>query len=221
MTTTSTPTTQARRLVPAVGAGATLFIAAGILGGLTRDGFDMVKNPLSQLSTGDLGWLNIANFVISGLLVIAGAYGVREVLRGQPAGAWGPRWLALHGIGLIAGGVFVTDPAFGYPEGAPALGPDTLSWHGWLHAVAPIVGMIGAVGAMVVFALRWRRAGRNGLAVYTVVTLIAYVVLGFSVQATVNAEGYYNFIPLWIAGVVVAAWMIVLSLQVLSETRTR
>ncbi|GAB4587763.1 DUF998 domain-containing protein [Nocardia sp. IFM 10818] len=220
MTVTAT-TTSARRLIPAIGAGSALFITAGIIGGLTRAGFDMVKNPLSQLSTGDLGWLNIANFVVSGLLMLLGAYGLREVLRGQPAGTWGPRWIALNGVGLIAGGVFVTDPAFGYPDGAPALAPDTLSWHGWLHAVAPIIGMIGAVGAMVAFALRWRRAGHTGLAVYTVLTMIVYVVGGFSVQATQNAEGYYNFIPLWITGVIAAVWMIVLSARVLSETRAQ
>ncbi|NNH75006.1 DUF998 domain-containing protein [Nocardia uniformis] len=71
----------ARALVPAVAVGATLFPVAGIAQGLTREGFDMVKHPLSLLSTGDLGWINITNFVVSGVLYIVGAYGISRVLR--------------------------------------------------------------------------------------------------------------------------------------------
>ncbi|MCM6773893.1 DUF998 domain-containing protein [Nocardia sp. CDC159] len=209
----------ARALVPAVAVGASLFIGAGIAQGLTRDGFDMVKHPLSLLSTGEWGWINIANFVVSGLLYLAGAYGIGRVLHGQPGGVWGPRWLALNGIGLIAGGLFVADPSFGFPAGAPPLEPDTMSWHGMLHGVAPMVGAVGFIGAAVVFAWRWRRAGRSGSAALTVVMLIGYLVLAAMPTNMRNAEGYYNFVPLWIAGVVAAAWMSLLSARILAETR--
>ncbi|WP_157553419.1 DUF998 domain-containing protein, partial [Nocardia uniformis] len=138
----------------------------------------------------------------------------------QPGGVWGPRWLALNGVALIAGGVFVADPAFGFPAGAPALEPDSLSWHGMLHAIAPVIGAVGFVGALVVFAWRWRKTGRSGLAVLTVVTLIVYLGLGAVTSAGAkDAEGYYNFVPLWISAGVGAAWMILLSVQVLRETR--
>ena len=62
-----------------------LFIVVGVLQMLTRDGFDPGRHPLSLLSLGDLGWIQIANFVIVGLLFIASAVGMRRVL--YPAGA--------------------------------------------------------------------------------------------------------------------------------------
>ena len=37
-------------------------------------------HPLSLLSLGDLGWIQIANFVVTGLLVTACAIGMRRVL---------------------------------------------------------------------------------------------------------------------------------------------
>jgi hypothetical protein len=37
-------------------------------------------------------------------------------------------------VELIAGGVFVPDPALGYPRGTPDEIPDTFSWHGTLRA---------------------------------------------------------------------------------------
>lgn len=54
---------------------------------LTRDGFDLSRHPLSELSLGDLGWVQIANFVPTGLLAISFALGARRVLypgRGGP-----------------------------------------------------------------------------------------------------------------------------------------
>src|SRR4029453_19382486 len=40
-----------------------------------REGFDLRRHPLSLLSLGDLGWIQIANFTVSGLLAIAFAGG--------------------------------------------------------------------------------------------------------------------------------------------------
>ncbi|MEK8107959.1 DUF998 domain-containing protein [Micromonospora sp. M12] len=77
-------------------------LAGGVLAGplfgwwrrqvLTRDGFDLSRQPLSLLALGDLGWIQTANFVLTGLLGLAGAVGLRRVLRGEPGGTWGRRW---------------------------------------------------------------------------------------------------------------------------------
>ena len=48
---------------------------------LVRDGFDIRRHALSLLTNGDLGWIQILNFVLPGLLVIAGAFGMRRALR--------------------------------------------------------------------------------------------------------------------------------------------
>jgi hypothetical protein len=43
------------------------------------------------LSLGDLGWIQIANFVVTGALFVACAVGLRRVLHPGRAGTWGPR----------------------------------------------------------------------------------------------------------------------------------
>jgi Protein of unknown function (DUF998) len=80
-----------------------LYVGVALLQVLTRDGFDLRRHPLSLLSLGDLGWVQIANFVVSGLLAIAFAVGSRRVLHPGRAGTWGPLLLGLYGR-LPAGG---------------------------------------------------------------------------------------------------------------------
>ncbi|MEP6798595.1 MAG: DUF998 domain-containing protein, partial [Lapillicoccus sp.] len=42
----------------------------------TRPGFDLTRHPWSLLENGDLGWLQVTNFVLTGLMVIAFAVGL-------------------------------------------------------------------------------------------------------------------------------------------------
>ncbi len=53
-----------------------VFLSVGLAQAATRDGFDLRKHPLSLLSLGDLGWIQITNFVVSGLLLVAFGVGV-------------------------------------------------------------------------------------------------------------------------------------------------
>jgi hypothetical protein len=55
-----------------------LYLAVGVAQALTRDGFDITRHPMSLLSNGALGWIQIANFVVSGLALLAFAVGLRR-----------------------------------------------------------------------------------------------------------------------------------------------
>src|SRR6188768_2488293 len=112
-----------------------VFITVWLVQALTRDGFDPTRHPLSLLSLGAGGWVQIANFVVTGLLLIGFAAGVRRALHSGRAGTWGPILFAANGIGLIVAGVFVTDAGAGFPPGAPTGPPESISWHGVLHEV--------------------------------------------------------------------------------------
>lgn len=94
-----------------------------------------------MLSLGDLGWIQITNFVATGTLFGLCALGVRHVLHPGPGGTWPPLALGLFGLSQIAGGLLVADPALGFPIGAAEGMPDTVSWHGRLHGMAFIVGV--------------------------------------------------------------------------------
>src|SRR5262245_53305328 len=118
-----------RTLLACATVAAPLWAVVSLAQAATRDGFDLTRHPLSALSNGDLGWLQIANFILAGVLTVAGASGLARVLFATPGGVWAPRLVRVSGFGLIAAGVFVMDPADGYPAGTPAGMPATFSWH--------------------------------------------------------------------------------------------
>ena len=96
-----------------------IYILVGLLQILTRKGFDMTRHPLSLMSTGDLGWIQIANFILTGTLVVLGAIGLRRAIQADNRWRRGALFLGLYGLGVIGGGVFVTDPTLGFPPGTP------------------------------------------------------------------------------------------------------
>lgn len=166
-----------RTMLAAGAVAGPLFLATVAAQMLLRDGFDITHHPISLLSLGDAGWVQIANFVVAGVLVIALAGGLRRVLTSGRGSTWVPRLVGLHGVGLVAGGVFVADPGLGFPPGTPDSIPDSLTWHGTIHAVAPPLAFVALVGAAILMALRYRRQGRRGWARYTTVSAAACLLL--------------------------------------------
>jgi hypothetical membrane protein len=63
-----------------------LFVGIVALQALTRNGFDLSRHPISLLGQGDVGWIQIANFVMAGLLSIAFAVGMWLLLHPGRAG---------------------------------------------------------------------------------------------------------------------------------------
>ncbi|MEU8184663.1 DUF998 domain-containing protein [Micromonospora sp. NPDC049044] len=166
------------RVLLAGGAAAgPLFLVVAAAQVLTRDGFDLSRQPLSLLALGDLGWIQIANFVLTGLLALAGAVGLRRTLRGEPGGTWGPALIAVHGLGLIIGGVLVSDPSMGWPTGAPQGAPDTLSWHAIGHGVGAGLAFGSLTIACLVFARTWWRAGQHGWGAFSLGSALAVVAI--------------------------------------------
>ncbi|MGK5743158.1 DUF998 domain-containing protein [Micromonospora sp. URMC 103] len=138
-----------------------IFVGSALVQGLTRDGFDFRRHPVSVLSTGDLGWVQIATFLVTGLLTVGAA---RALRRTEPAGSvWLPRLVTLYGVGLMAAGVFSADPADGFPAGTPR-GPGQISWHGGLHFLAAALAFVALIVATVLLARRAARSGDRGRA---------------------------------------------------------
>jgi hypothetical protein len=113
-----------------------LFLLVVLLQDYTRPGFDPRLLPLSVLALGDLGWIQVLNFVGAGALNLLYARGLREHLARGPAAVVLPACIGIYGAGLIVVGVFRTDPANGFPAGAVA--PAGPSWHGFIHALGAL-----------------------------------------------------------------------------------
>ncbi|MGH8825116.1 MAG: DUF998 domain-containing protein [Jiangellaceae bacterium] len=188
-----------------------LFIVVGVLQMLTRDGFDPSTHPLSLLSLGDLGWIQIANFVVTGLLFVASAVGMRRTMYPGRGGTWGPRLIGVYGAALVMGGVFVADAALGFPPGTPEGTPDQLSWHGILHSVAPVLASLSLVVACFVFARRFAALGQRGWAAYCVATGVA----GLVPDAFLDHDRFY--VVLGVAVALGLLWASVMAARLLAE----
>ncbi len=151
-----------------------LYIILGLIQMAIRPGFDITRHSLSLLANGDLGWIQILNFLVTGMLLIAGAVGVKRALQSGPGGRWAPRMLGLYGLGLIGAGIFSADPALGFPPGTP-LGNNPVSWHGLLHFVVGTIGFIGFIAACFIFARRFRSHQNLGWAWYSLITGILFL----------------------------------------------
>lgn len=150
-----------------------LFVIVSTLQVALRDGFDLTRHPLSLLALGDHGWIQTTNFVVSGLLCLACALGMRRALHPGRAGTWGPLLIAGYGAGLVTGGVFRADPSVGFPRGAPAGTPETLSVHAQLHGVGAALAFSSVSIACLVLARRFAGRRQRGWAWYSTVSGLA------------------------------------------------
>src|SRR5260370_38928432 len=106
-----------RFLIAGGAIGPLLFIIVLLIEGATRPGYSAWHNYGSSLSLGDQGWMQIANFIVCGLLTLGFAIGLRQVFRTGRSSVSGPILLGLFGRGLIVAVVFVTEPSLGDPPG--------------------------------------------------------------------------------------------------------
>ena len=143
-----------------------LFTLSWFVQGLSRAGYDPMRYPISSLSMGASGWIQIGTFLITGLLFLAFGIALRNLLRGPSGSVWGPVLIMLLGIGLMGAGIFVTDPLNGYPAGTPIL-PTERTTHGILHDLFGIPVFLGLPIAGFVFGRFFARRGEGNWAWYS------------------------------------------------------
>jgi hypothetical protein len=165
-----------------------LYITLGVIQMLIRPGYDPTRHDLSLMSNGDLGWIQITNFVLTGLLVIAGALGIKRALAGSRGGTWGPLFVAIYGFGLIGAGIFVADPALGFPPGTPA-DAHAISTHGLMHFVTGGIGFLALIAACFVFARRFHAIKQRSWAVYSMITGIVFFAAFLGIAAAAQLGG--------------------------------
>ena len=183
-----------------------VFVVVSLAQALTRPGFDPARHAWSLLSNGDLGWIQVTNFVAAGLMTVALAVGLRRA----GAGTWAPRLIGVYGLSLVAAGVFRADPALGFPAGTPA-DAHIVSWHGTLHLVSGSVGFLGLIAACLIVGRAAAARGARGWAVYSRITGVVFLA-GFAGIAS-GSHGALTTLPFTAAVVLAWSWITVLSVR--------
>ncbi len=171
--TQSTSTRGALRVMLAGGALAgPIYVASVASQAVFREGFDLGRHPASVLSNGEHGWIQVATFLVTGALYVAGAIALRRVLApgGGPGGAWGPLLIGIFGAGMIAAAIFPADPVDGFPPGTPDGPPTTISAAGLGHFAVSSLAFVALIAACFVFARRFASTGSRGWMLFSILT---------------------------------------------------
>lgn len=184
------------------------YVIAGLIEALTRPGYELLRHDLSLLANGPLGWIHIGVLIITGLMVLAAAAGLRTALAGRPGGRWGPLLIAGYGLGLVGGGIFVADPMNGFPLGTPDGPPVHPTVSGLLHVVTAGLGFLCLIAAT--FVLARLHAGR-GWAWYSRLTGVAFLAGFVGIASGSSSPGIV--LGFWAAVIIAFTWLAVLCLR--------
>lgn len=182
--------------------GPPLFVVVFLVDGLIHPAYNPVTDFVSELSRGELGWLQIANFLVFGAAMLAFAAGISWGARRGPGSAAGAALFAVIGGGLVVSGLFVADAHTGTVQ--------TLS--GTIHDAAALPVFAGLIAACFVFARRFR----GPLRIYSVASgifVLVFLVATFPIGLPLDIAGILQRITI-IAG---WAWITVLALALRAE----
>lgn len=180
------PTTESSWLARGLVLGPVLFTLAWFILGFLNTGYTMwdinveeysaISQPISGLGLGNTApYMNTA-FVVSGLLIIGGAFGLASQFTDRPDRN---RWLltallALHGAGAVIDGFFTLESA-------------DLHFLGFLFAVSPIV-TFPVLAPYLLRIPRWRRLGSR-LRWASPLTLVLVVAFFVTFDHTATGSG--------------------------------
>ncbi len=174
-----------------------LFVITFLIEGATRVNYDPLRQAVSSLALGEFGWMQVANFIITGLLVLAFAIGLRQLPGSLSSG--GVWLIGLVGIGLIGAGLFSPGP---------------------LHELFSSFVFLGLASSCFVFGYRFARSGKRGWAFYSFLSAIAMLtflvlaLMGFSQQPSlVDWAGLFQRLSI----ITSLTWLTSLAIRQLAE----
>jgi hypothetical protein len=200
-----------------------LFIIVFLIEGATRADYSPFLHPISSLSYGELGWMQATNFIISGLLFLTFAIGLRRVFRveTEPSNGrvWGPILIAIIAICLIGAGLFTSDPLNGYPPGTPLMSMER-SLSGFIHDSFGAPVFLGLPIACFMFSRRFAMQGRRDWSSYSVLSgiiMLTFFVLAdagfFQVPILVDVAGLLQRISITVGWM----WISLLAIHYLRD----
>ena len=181
------------------------YLAVGIAQGLMREGFDFSRHALSHLANGPGGWMQTANFAITGILVLATAFGLARVLHTTSRAASG--FLGAYGACILLAAFFPADPVDGFPPGTPAGMPTSISTLGLIHFILGMLGFICVTVSCFVTGRALSRRGTPDMARFSIASG-GVIILGFFGGPFLGPAG---ILGIWIAVVAGWAWLGVVS----------
>jgi hypothetical protein len=150
-------------LAPAV------FVSVFVIEGALRAGYDPVSMFISELSLGPRGGIQIASFLITGILFFIFARGLAAEFKTGKASRFGPLLMTLIALGFFISGPAVMDPTTTLPA--------DMTVHGLVHSLTGALVFLFMPISAFVFYRRFREDAQwKPLASWTLIAAILMVV---------------------------------------------
>ena len=157
-------------------AGPILFVVGFLYLGWKRTDYKPMYTFASQLGLngGGITWRTVN--VISGLLIAAFGFGLREAAPGDLV-SWSACAVIVGGVGFAIFGISHDDPWLLYPPGAPPGISTPVTAYGWGHQFGALIAFVGLESAHVLFAYGFALAADGSALVYSVLTAVGFPAL--------------------------------------------
>jgi hypothetical protein len=177
-----------------------LFVLVFLILGFVKPNYSPVSQVVSEGSIGQLGWIQVANFLVFGSALVVFAIGLWVGFGDRVSGRVGSVLIAIAGVGIFLAGPFVADP-----------GANVVTSHGAIHIAVSLVAFAGLAGAAVAFARRF--AADRGFVIFSI--LVAVVIpFSFVGSGFESGAGLIQRVGLVFA----LAWLTLLGLRLRSTT---
>ncbi len=186
---------ETRRLALAGILGPPFFVVVFLVLGFIKPGYDPVVRFVSEGSIGELGWIQIVNFLVFGATLLVFSLALWQGFGDRLSGRIGSVLIGIVGVGAVSAGIFVADPD-----------SQIITTHGALHVAVSLVAFLGLALACIFFAKRFW----NDLpfAIYSIATG-ALIPVTFS---SINAIGKPGLVQRVLI-VIVWSWLTILALR--------
>ena len=216
------------RSLLACGLAPALFVAVILVEGAIRPGYDPLHHFGSELSLGSSGWMQVTNFIGTGLLVLGFAAGMRRALGSGRGSVAAPILTAVFGVTLIVAGIFPTDPKPGYPPGTTGTTAAT-TVPGMIHDLNALPCFTALTAAVLVLAVRFAgEPGRRGwmwcslaIALAVAVTFVLSGVLFSQAAAAGTLNASYHGLVQRFTITLGFGWLSVIALLLLRDQPSR
>ncbi|MEV0076772.1 DUF998 domain-containing protein [Nocardia neocaledoniensis] len=212
-TSPGAPNSVGTRVLLACGIAApVLNIVVLLVLGAIRPDYNPLVVPDSNLELGPGGWMQITNYIVTGLLLLAFGAGLRRVVPTGRGATWLSILLCAYALTFVAIGPVLPDPSLGYPVGEP----ETLTVHGAVHSLLGIVQFGSLTAACFVLAGRDKARGKHGLARYSTVNgiLVAGTYIAFALVAKLVEGGPAGLIER-LGLIACGSWIAVLAIRMM------
>jgi hypothetical membrane protein len=179
--------------------GAALFSIVNFTFGALSPDYDVARQSVGDLEMASFGWVQSANFILTGLFMTAFAWGLRMELVSGPGAVSLPALQAALGIIMSLLGIFVHTP---------------------VHTILGIVFFIVIVFNFLIFARRFSMDTRwKGWASYTIASAAAMIVL--FVFYTLSRQHHGAFAGLFERGILLTRviWTLFFTVRLIAGAR--